>query len=79
MIRFEIKASFCIGGGIMVLRDKDVVINITSEKQENRIRKILQPTNNEMESAEFQKRVTKVATGFVSARKGMDNIRKLLG
>ncbi|BAX73090.1 hypothetical protein [Leuconostoc mesenteroides] len=63
----------------MVLRANDVIINISSKTQETKMRKILQPTENDLRSPEFKERVSQVAKGFVSARKGMENLRKLLG
>ncbi|MCS8594612.1 hypothetical protein EFE27_01215 [Leuconostoc citreum] len=63
----------------MVLRVNDVVININSQEQEAKFRKILRPTAKDLKSREFNKRVDIVANGFIQARKGMDNLKKLLG
>lgn len=63
----------------MVLRATDVVINIGSQKQEAKMRKILRPTENDLRSSEFSRRVNVVSDGFIKARKGMENLKKLLG
>lgn len=63
----------------MVLRVADVVINIGSKEQESKIRKILRPTESDLRSSEFSKRVNVVSDGFIQARKGMENLKKLLG
>lgn len=63
----------------MVLRVADVVINIGSQEQESKIRKILRPTESDLRSSEFCKRVNVVSDGFIQARKGMENLKKLLG
>lgn len=62
----------------MVLVNSEVVLNIHTESQANKLRKILRPTENDINSDEFAQKASKIADSFVQSRKGINNLRKHL-
>lgn len=59
----------------MVMRNSDVVVEINSNEQAKRLRKILNPTRQDIDSPVFTKKVSSLAKNLSSARKGMNNLR----
>lgn len=62
----------------MVLRSKDVVIDVRSNPQAERLQNIFKPSKDFVKSPEFKKQVTTTAKGFVQAQKGLGNLEKLI-
>ncbi|MDC2816472.1 hypothetical protein PO181_05685 [Leuconostoc suionicum] len=62
----------------MVMRNSDVVVEINSNEQAKCLRKILNPTRQDIDSPDFTKKVSSLAKNLSSARKGMNNLRNFL-
>lgn len=62
----------------MVLRSKDVVIDVRSNPQAERLQNIFKPTKGFVKSSTFKNQVSTTAKGFIQAQKGLGNLEKLL-
>lgn len=62
----------------MVLRNRDVVIDVRSNSQARRLRNVFKPTNNFVRSSEFENKVSTTANSFIEAQNGLGNLKKLL-
>ncbi|CUR63470.1 hypothetical protein [Leuconostoc gasicomitatum] len=62
----------------MVLRNKDVIIDVRSNPQAARLQNVFKPTKTFVHSSEFKNQVSTTAQGFIQAQNGLGNLKKLL-
>ncbi|MEX0381193.1 hypothetical protein AB3K25_02590 [Leuconostoc sp. MS02] len=62
----------------MVAINSNVIINIQSKSQEERLRKTLRPSKSDIESPEFNQKVSEIADGFIASQKGMARLKRFL-